>query len=143
MFSTASTWTAPGEILVFLRVASFANKEGSCLFKACKSITVSIHNNPQNTTISRSKKKAKKVFFFNLERSITQEDQRDESWKIRHRKIMSGQTEGSTQAVQLDPASLALVVEGVVKHMKEDRKGGRPKDGEPSTLFKAKLSGSP
>ena len=62
MFSTASTWTAPGEILVFLRVASFANKEGSCLLKACKSITVSIHNNPQNTTISRSKKKQKKFF---------------------------------------------------------------------------------
>ena len=36
---------------------------------------------------------------------------------------MSGQTEGSTQAVQLDPASLALVIEGMVKHMKEDRKG--------------------
>ena len=36
---------------------------------------------------------------------------------------MSGQTEGSTQAMQLDPASLALVIEGVVKHMKEDRKG--------------------
>ena len=35
---------------------------------------------------------------------------------------MSGQTEGSTQAVHLDPTSLALVIEGVVKHMK-DRKG--------------------
>ena len=50
----------------------------------------------------------------------------------------SDQTEGSTQAVQLDPASLTLVIEGVVKHMK----GGRPKDGEPSTSFKGKLSGS-
>ena len=56
---------------------------------------------------------------------------------------MSGQTEGSTQAVQLDPAYLALVIEGVVKHMKEDRKGDRPKDGEPSTSFKGKSSGSP
>ena len=83
------------------------------------------------------------MFFFNLERSTMQEDQRDESWKIRHRKKMFGQTEGSTQAMQLDPASLALVIEWVVKHMKEDRKGDRPKDGKPSTSFKVKISGSP
>ena len=56
---------------------------------------------------------------------------------------VSGQTEGSTQAVQLDPALLALLIEGVVKHMKEDRKRERPKDGEPSSSFKGKSSGSP